>query len=270
MRNVVAVAICLAVTVTTMFWGCNKPENSKDPNNPENPDVPPLINVEKGLSYSEVLENLIANGYVPSEQTGSTIVFKGADLDGIHPLADFLTDYIIHSSKQVTYIFDEEGGLLMLKMEGNTDEPDTPPFKSSTQTKMASFSEFFEDSKDFVREQYESMHVMLVLYEMSCFDDYGYIPRKESRCTVNHITGQWDALRLSCQDMNIYPGWWYYRIENEQVGGVVVWLLPIPNHKPGIEPEVGWVKDFECAVWYMLNTAIEGAHNVDCWDINGH
>ena len=269
MRNVVAVAICLAVTVTTMFWGCNKPENSKDPNNPENPDIPPLINVEKGLSYSEVLENLTANGYVPSDKTDSTIVFKGADLDGIHPLADFLTDYIIHSSKRVTYIFDEEGGLLMLKMEGNTDVPDTPPFKSSNQTKMASFSEFFEDSKDFVKAQYESMHVMWVPYYTYCFDDYGYMPRKDSRCMVNHITGQWEAMRIACQDMNLYPGWWYYRIENIQAGGFVMWLLPIPNNKSDVEPE-GWVKDFECAVWYMLNTSIGGAHNVDCWDINGH
>ena len=263
LRDVAMVIACLVVT-SMMFLGCNKPEDTKDPNNPDNPDnpdIPSIINVGKGLSYSEVLENLTANGYVPSEKTDSTIVFKGADLEGIHPLADFLTDYIINSSKQVTYIFDEEGGLLMLKMEGNS-EVGTPPFKSLNQKKMDSFSEFLEDSKDFVREQYESMHVMSVPFNADCFNG-SYMPRKDSRCVVNHFTGQWDATRLSCQDMNIYFAWWYYRA-NEPHGGVVVWLLPIPNNKPDREPTEDWVKDFECYVWYMLHGQISIAHDIPC------
>jgi len=251
----VAIAICLAGFLTvTVLSGCKK---EKEPTNPSNPDVPPLINVEKGLSYSEVLENLTANGYVPSNKTDSTIVFKGADLDGIHPLADFLTDYIINSSKQVTFVFDENG-LYMLHLEGNTEEDAIP--KSSGQLKTLNFSDFMEDTKEFVRTQYASMCVDGISY-MRC----GPIYPKEYRCGGQHIIALWDILRLSFDAGNIYPVYWWYSTKDEIRGGVDLWFLLIPNNKPCVEPEDELILDFECWIYNLTNNLVVGVNNLECW-----
>ncbi|MCL2041025.1 MAG: hypothetical protein FWG84_03160 [Bacteroidales bacterium] len=252
LRNVVAIAICLAGFLTiTALSGCKK---EKESTNPSNPDVPPLINVEKGLSYSEVLENLTANGYVPSEKTDSTIVFKGADLDGIHPLADFLTDYVIHSSKQVTFAFDEDG-LYMLHMEGKT-EADAIPYK----LKMQSVDDFMEDAKGFVRDQYESLYVSGIS-RMNC----GAIHAKQFTCGMSHVIGAWDILRLSFDAGNIYPSYWWYATPGYLDGGLDLYFLLIPNNKPGVEPEETLILDFECRIYWAAVQRVIGVNNYPCW-----
>lgn len=226
-----------------LFSGCEKKENSDS-----NSDIPPLIAYEKGVSYSALLENLTANGYIPTEQTDTSLVFKGGNLDGIHPIGDFLTDYIVHSSKQITFGFDDNKELYMIKMEGDPD-PAIFEQKSAAQSMEIDFSPFREILGIRVTEGYGG-------YRAYSCSFIGFPPGPIHRDPNNKVVGEWHLPRWAFSDMNIYPGsWWVsyeYKGKSASGSGIVLWFLFVPDNNPntGRVPET--IAIFETSIQMQI------------------
>ncbi|MDR1654308.1 MAG: hypothetical protein LBS01_11825 [Prevotellaceae bacterium] len=221
------------------------------------------MEITKGIKYNELLENLTANGYAIARTTDSTIVFKGENLNGIYPVADFLTEYIKEASKQVTFLFDHNGGLHSIKIEGEADENKlteqsvASPTKSTKSFGLSNFDGFMEDAKTFVKEEYESMHIHGLQY--SC----GFAPASTCRNrTTNEIIGDYLIKRIASNHLNVYPAVWWATPESGSSSsiksGIILWALLVPDNNPqvsNVHNEI--ILDFECMIWDFVDTMVE-------------
>lgn len=241
----------LFLTFGVLFLSCEKENTSNDDvNDNSNPGVitptPTLLNLELGLNYSDVLENLKANGYFPSEQTDSTIIFKGENLSGIHPFADFLTDYIIDSSKEITFIF-EDNELHSLQMEG---EPDTVKLAQQKRSSFLDCYDYFYTAIElFAVNYYEDIAKTGVNYDGF---PYGRIFRDNG----NKVIGEWDMFRLSWRYFNIYPTTWRVEVKDVELKGIVIWFLFTPEKRPSA-PADDNVVDFETNNQDYINKIVD-------------